>query len=341
MRKSDDTVCLGRSNSVTSSVRGRPRRTGTTSEAVRTSSGPRMPNSTAIESTDERPPAGPALCKPDHRCEQAAERIVDEWSLDDLTVNTPRLRGGTPWPPPTPRPSPSCCTRGSRLDLVGPLQALSLAPRIDPTFEVVVVGETTDVQPTDSVVQLAPSHTFEQVPALFAIVVPGGGQPTLAACGNQRLIDYVSRPRTPPPRSSCPSAPAPSSWPAGLLDDRPATTHWAYVDILEGLGATHVHQRWVEHGKYLTTAGVRRHRRRVPPPPGWSVRTAQADPAGHGIRASAALRPHRLGTGAGRFATTDPRGPLAEELARHLHLARRRSASAAGPHGPPSGDSPV
>jgi transcriptional regulator GlxA family with amidase domain len=43
---------------------------------------------------------------------------------------------------------------------------------------------------------------------------------------------------------------------AGLLDDRPTTTHWAYVDILEGLGAEYLHQRWVEDGKYLTTAGV-------------------------------------------------------------------------------------
>ena len=43
---------------------------------------------------------------------------------------------------------------------------------------------------------------------------------------------------------------------AGLLDGRPATTHWAYTDILEGLGATYRHERWVEDGKFLTTAGV-------------------------------------------------------------------------------------
>jgi hypothetical protein len=42
---------------------------------------------------------------------------------------------------------------------------------------------------------------------------------------------------------------------AGLLDDRPTTTHWAYVDILEGLGAKYLHQHWLEDGKYLTTAG--------------------------------------------------------------------------------------
>src|SRR5215207_3568294 len=77
------------------------------------------------------------------------------------------------------------------LDLIGPLQALAPLARIDPTFEVVVVAERPDVVPTDAVVRLAPSHFFDDVPSPFAIVVPGGGQPTLAACGNQRLIDYV------------------------------------------------------------------------------------------------------------------------------------------------------
>jgi hypothetical protein len=35
---------------------------------------------------------------------------------------------------------------------------------------------------TDAVVKLAPSHTFDDAPSPFAVVVPGGGQPTLAAC---------------------------------------------------------------------------------------------------------------------------------------------------------------
>ena len=33
-------------------------------------------------------------------------------------------------------------------------------------------------------------------------------------------------------------------------------THWAYVDILENLGAKYLHQRWVEDGKFITAGGV-------------------------------------------------------------------------------------
>jgi DJ-1/PfpI family protein len=43
---------------------------------------------------------------------------------------------------------------------------------------------------------------------------------------------------------------------AGLLQGRPATTHWAYHRFLDRLGATYVPQRWVEDGRYLTGAGV-------------------------------------------------------------------------------------
>ncbi len=42
---------------------------------------------------------------------------------------------------------------------------------------------------------------------------------------------------------------------AGLLKERRAATHWAYGELLESLGAKYAQERWVEDGKFLTSAG--------------------------------------------------------------------------------------
>jgi transcriptional regulator GlxA family with amidase domain len=43
---------------------------------------------------------------------------------------------------------------------------------------------------------------------------------------------------------------------AGLLDGRNATTHWAFSKQLERLGSHYFAERWMEDGKFITSAGI-------------------------------------------------------------------------------------
>jgi transcriptional regulator GlxA family with amidase domain len=142
------------------------------------------------------------------------------------------------------------------LDLVGPLQVLSGLPLLGLPFEIVTVGESLDPVGTDVPLQVIPSHTFDDVPNPFVVVVPGGMAPTMAALGNERLLEYV--------RAAAASADTVTSVctgslilaAAGLLDDADATTHWSCAPQLERLGAHYLPERWVQDGNVIASAGV-------------------------------------------------------------------------------------
>ncbi|MEV7098461.1 DJ-1/PfpI family protein [Amycolatopsis sp. NPDC051045] len=142
------------------------------------------------------------------------------------------------------------------LDLVGPLQVLSVLAQMNPDFRTVVVGATKDTTGTDTPLRIAPSHTFDEVPSPFAVLVPGGTVPTLHAMSDENLLAWL--------RTAAESAELVTSvctgslilGAAGLLEGRQATTHWMFRDLLAGLGATPVARRWVEDGPVITAAGV-------------------------------------------------------------------------------------
>ena len=96
----------------------------------------------------------------------------------------------------------------------------------------------------------------QDIPAPDVIFVPGGGAPTLRQLANPVLLDYVREAdRTAEVVASvCTGSLLLAG--AGLLQGRPATTHWAYRGFLDRLGARYVAERWVEDGRYLTGAGV-------------------------------------------------------------------------------------
>ena len=142
------------------------------------------------------------------------------------------------------------------LDLVGPLQVISGLQRFDESYEVTVVAESLDVFDTDTPLRVGAQKTFDDVPHADGFLVPGGGAPTLRAMGNSTLTDYVRHLASDAEVVTSVCTGALILGTAGLLEGRKATTHWAYYKLLEGLGATYLPERWVEDGKFITSAGV-------------------------------------------------------------------------------------
>ena len=148
------------------------------------------------------------------------------------------------------------------LDLIGPLQVMSGLEAVEEALgspdrhHVVVVAERLDALPTDTPVRIAASTTIHDIPAPDVILVPGGGAPTLRQLANPVLLDYLREAdrNAEVVASVCTGSLLLAG--AGLLQGRPATTHWAYRGFLDRLGARYVAERWVEDGRYLTGAGV-------------------------------------------------------------------------------------
>ena len=141
--------------------------------------------------------------------------------------------------------------RFTALDAVGPYELLWRLPGARVRW----IGAEARPYGTDRGLKLVADATFADVRAPDVIVVPGGTG-TLAALEDRRLVDWIR------------SADETSAWTtsvctgalllgaAGLLDGRPATTHWASLDRLAAYGADATSERVVEQGKVITSAGV-------------------------------------------------------------------------------------
>lgn len=146
------------------------------------------------------------------------------------------------------------------LELVGPLTAFMGLTRglVMPSrhYRAVTVGEHVEPMDSDTPMAFMPEKTFEEVPDPFGIIVPGGGMSSLDAMGNDRLLDYLRFAQHGAGIVGSISTGAFILAAAGLLQGRRATTHPAYGQLLEKLGASYVQGDWVQDGRYITAAGV-------------------------------------------------------------------------------------
>lgn len=101
-------------------------------------------------------------------------------------------------------------------------------------------------------------HSYTEAPAYEVLVYPGG-EGTRAQLHNQAHLDWVRRQREDVPlmASVCTGSLVYAA--AGLLQGRPATTHWRCLDLLAELDPTidvRADERFVDNGDIITSAGV-------------------------------------------------------------------------------------
>jgi transcriptional regulator GlxA family with amidase domain len=139
------------------------------------------------------------------------------------------------------------------LDFVGPYQVLSNVPGV----EVVLCAAELGTVPDDNgLLHLDVATPLGDISRPDIVLVPGGpGSRPLAVPGSPIAAWLASvHDTTTWTTSVCTGALLLGA--AGLLRDRPATTHWLAYDELAAFGARPTEQRVVIDGKIATAAGV-------------------------------------------------------------------------------------
>ena len=146
------------------------------------------------------------------------------------------------------------------LDAIGPWEVLAYWTRTHPQDGYAVTTMSADGQPVTAAKGLTVSaHTsVADAPPLTVLLYPGG-QGTRPLLGDPDHLDWVRRQRATVPlmTSVCTGSLVYAA--AGLLRDRPATTHWGSLDLLAKLDPTidvRPDARYVDDGDVVTSAGV-------------------------------------------------------------------------------------
>jgi transcriptional regulator GlxA family with amidase domain len=146
------------------------------------------------------------------------------------------------------------------LDWAGPWEVLAAwaARWPDDDVEVFTVADRTEPIRCAKGLRVLADHTWSTAPPMNVLVYPGG-QGTRRQLGDEEVrtrLRGIAAGGT-LMTSVCTGSLVYAD--AGLLDGRPATTHWASLDLLGQLGsdvAVRPEDRFVDSGEVITAAGV-------------------------------------------------------------------------------------
>jgi transcriptional regulator GlxA family with amidase domain len=146
------------------------------------------------------------------------------------------------------------------LDAVGPWEVLAYWTRNHPEdgFEVVMLAESLEPVECAKGLRILPQVTVAAAPPLEVLIYPGG-RGTRPQLKDEARLAWVraQRERVPLMTSVCTGALVYAA--AGILAGRPATTHWASLDLLAQLDPSISVQpdaRFVDDYDVITSAGV-------------------------------------------------------------------------------------
>jgi cyclohexyl-isocyanide hydratase len=118
-----------------------------------------------------------------------------------------------------------------------------------------IISKTMLPVPSERGLSIMPTCTFDDAPPLDLICIPGGSG-VVAAIADGATVDFVRRQGGQAQWVTSVCIGAFLLGAAGLLKGRRAATHWAYVDLLPLVGATHEKGRIVRDGNVITSGGV-------------------------------------------------------------------------------------
>jgi transcriptional regulator GlxA family with amidase domain len=146
------------------------------------------------------------------------------------------------------------------LDAVGPWEVLAFWARTWPDDGYAVTTLAKDAGPVTCAkgLRIFAEHSCDIAPPLDVLIYPGG-QGTRPHLTDDEQLDWVRRQRAAIPlmTSVCTGSLVYAA--AGLLAGRPATTHWASLDLLAELDRTidvRPDDRFVDSGDVITSSGV-------------------------------------------------------------------------------------
>jgi len=140
------------------------------------------------------------------------------------------------------------------LDFIGPYESLRWLPDADVRF---VWHQPGPVAADSGVLLVGATHSFDETPDPDIIVIPGGFS-SLEHARDEKVLDWVRRAHQSSTWTASVCSGSVILAAAGLLEGKPATSHWAAVQLLRTFGAQPItDQRIVQSGEGIVTcAGV-------------------------------------------------------------------------------------